>query len=163
MKSPFFADGNCSLGGIGQMQNKMQLYSLGFGNILHEMPRNLATLSSSAASSSFGPGKAVDTDVTTWYCSTFNEINSWWRVDLGSMYYVHTVDVYPRDAFDDAYFFHQIEVGTKKCSLSNPWCDSACSLAIQAKDQAYRSYQASPYDLTCSAFITAGNVIWLKE
>ena len=42
-------------------------------------------------------------------------------------------------------------------SPSKPWFDRACSSAISDREGAYRSYQASPSELTHTAFISARN------
>ncbi|KAK7087048.1 hypothetical protein SK128_018758 [Halocaridina rubra] len=46
----------------------------------------------------------------------------------------------------------------KTFSPPNPWFDHACSIAIQTRDRADQSYQASPSDLTRIAFIVARNL-----
>ena len=53
----------------------------------------------------------------------------------------------------DAY----IPSSIKSFSPSNPWFDRACSLAIQAREHAYQSYQNSPSAASHSAFISARN------
>ncbi|KAK7081198.1 hypothetical protein SK128_010635 [Halocaridina rubra] len=40
-------------------------------------------------------------------------------------------------------------------SPPNPWFHSACSMVTQARDWACQLRQASPSDLSCSAFVTA--------
>ena len=45
----------------------------------------------------------------------------------------------------------------KTFSPSKPWFDHACSMAVEAKKRAFRSYQSSPSDLTRTAFISARN------
>ena len=44
-------------------------------------------------------------------------------------------------------------------SPSNPWFDHTCSSAISDRDGAYRSYQASPSDLTHATFICSDRIL----
>ena len=46
---------------------------------------------------------------------------------------------------------------TKTFSPTKPWFDHACSLAIQARERAYRSYKDSPSELTLNIFRSARN------
>ena len=71
-----------------------------------------------------------------------------------------------RDASSVATFVTEIMVAgmdayipssVKSFSPSNPWFDRACSQAIQAREQAYQSYQVSPSTASHSTFISARN------
>ena len=46
---------------------------------------------------------------------------------------------------------------TKTFSPTKPWFDHACSLAIQSRERAYRSYKDSPSELSLNIFRSARN------
>ena len=50
-----------------------------------------------------------------------------------------------------------IPSSVKTFSPSNPWFDCTCYLAVEAEEQAYQSYQASPSAQTHALFISARN------
>ncbi|XP_064106883.1 uncharacterized protein LOC135215860 [Macrobrachium nipponense] len=67
----------------------------------------------------YGPSKAVDTSIATWFCSNFDVGHSWWRLDLGDGRYIHKIDILPRSHPTDAFAFRDVEIRVGTTDLSS--------------------------------------------